>query len=352
MGGAASGIAGSRPPLHHWWRRCGAAVVRRVSAGAAVGLVDTTTSSPSSSHRMRRTSRASATRSRWGTGTIQVSRPASSRAQSGDERPDDGRDHPMTPVTCWKPLPIGSPRPHRVTVLTGAGISTDSGIPDFRGPNGRVDQEPGRREDGDDPALPAPIPRSARAAWQNRLSTPAWTAEPNAGHRAIVELERQGKLHALVTQNIDGLHQRGRHRPRPWWSRSTAPCAMDALLGVRRPAADGARRSTGCAPARTTRRACVCGGILKSRHDQLRPEPRARGDRPGDAGERRVRPDARRRLDARRVPGGRTACRSPNRRAPGRDRQRRARPRWTTSPTPCCAAPISDVLPGPGSTRR
>ena len=43
--------------------------------------------------------------------------------------------------------------------------------------------------------------------WQARLASPAWTAEPNAGHLALVDLERQGRLHTLVTQNIDGLHQ-------------------------------------------------------------------------------------------------------------------------------------------------
>ncbi|MGH9270398.1 MAG: SIR2 family NAD-dependent protein deacylase, partial [Ilumatobacteraceae bacterium] len=51
-------------------------------------------------------------------------------------------------------------------------------------------------------------PDVRKLAWQNRLSTPAWTAEPNRGHEAIVELQRQGKLHAVVTQNIDGLHQK------------------------------------------------------------------------------------------------------------------------------------------------
>jgi NAD-dependent protein deacetylase/lipoamidase len=51
-------------------------------------------------------------------------------------------------------------------------------------------------------------PEVRRLSWQSRLHHPAWTAEPNAGHRALVALEQRGKLHALVTQNIDGLHQR------------------------------------------------------------------------------------------------------------------------------------------------
>jgi NAD-dependent deacetylase len=50
-------------------------------------------------------------------------------------------------------------------------------------------------------------------AWQQRLVHPAWHATPNAGHRALAELERRGKLHALVTQNIDGLHQQAGNSP-------------------------------------------------------------------------------------------------------------------------------------------
>ncbi len=94
----------------------------------------------------------------------------------------------------------------RVTVLTGAGISTDSGIPDFRGPQGVWTK---------DPAAAALFtfqnyvadPEVRQRAWRTRSDSPAWRAEPNAGHRALVELQRAGKLRALVTQNIDGLHQ-------------------------------------------------------------------------------------------------------------------------------------------------
>lgn len=50
-------------------------------------------------------------------------------------------------------------------------------------------------------------PEVRKASWQNRLSSPAWSAVPNAGHRALVHLEQKGKLHALITQNIDELHQ-------------------------------------------------------------------------------------------------------------------------------------------------
>ena len=94
----------------------------------------------------------------------------------------------------------------RIVALTGAGISTDSGIPDFRGPNGLWTKDPDAEKASSlDYYLNDPLLR--RKAWQNRLTTPVWTARPNPGHLALVDLERRGNLAALVTQNIDGLHQ-------------------------------------------------------------------------------------------------------------------------------------------------
>ncbi|MCH1489666.1 MAG: Sir2 family NAD-dependent protein deacetylase [Ilumatobacteraceae bacterium] len=95
----------------------------------------------------------------------------------------------------------------RIVVLTGAGISTDSGIPDFRGPNGVWTKNPAA-EKASNISYYLAEPEVRRAAWQSRLEASAWTAEPNRGHLAVVDLERSGRLHALVTQNIDGLHQR------------------------------------------------------------------------------------------------------------------------------------------------
>jgi NAD-dependent deacetylase len=150
---------------------------------------------------------------------------------------------------------------NRIVVLTGAGISTDSGIPDFRGPNGLWTKNPAAEKASNIEHYLAD-PDVRRAAWQNRLRTPAWTAQPNTGHSAIVELERQGKLHALVTQNIDELHQRAGTNPDKvievhgtvWWSRCWS-CEdrrpMEAALDrVRRGELDPA--------------CLVCGGILKS----------------------------------------------------------------------------------------
>ncbi len=91
-------------------------------------------------------------------------------------------------------------------MLTGAGISTDSGIPDFRGPQGVWTKNPLAEKMSNIHHYLAD-PEVRKLSWQNRLASPAWSAKPNAGHLALVELERKKKLHALVTQNIDELHQ-------------------------------------------------------------------------------------------------------------------------------------------------
>jgi len=100
----------------------------------------------------------------------------------------------------------------RVVALTGAGISTESGIPDFRGPQGVWTKNPKAEKLSDIRHYMAD--REVRKlAWQQRVAHPAWTAKPNAGHLALVQLERSGRMHSLVTQNIDGLHQRAGNSP-------------------------------------------------------------------------------------------------------------------------------------------
>ena len=94
----------------------------------------------------------------------------------------------------------------RVTVLTGAGISTDSGIPDFRGPQGLWTKNPGAQAMFSLDSYVADRDVRVRA-WRNRREHPAWSAKPNDGHLALVGLERQERLTGIVTQNIDGLHQ-------------------------------------------------------------------------------------------------------------------------------------------------
>ena len=103
-------------------------------------------------------------------------------------------------------------RAQRIVVFTGAGISTDSGIPDFRGPNGVWTKNPAAEKASTLQHYLAD-PELRKLAWQNRLHSPAWTAQPNAAHLAIVELERRGQLDAVVTQNIDELHQRAGSDP-------------------------------------------------------------------------------------------------------------------------------------------
>jgi len=100
----------------------------------------------------------------------------------------------------------------RVVVLTGAGISTDSGIPDFRGPQGVWTKNPLAEKLSNIHHYLAD-PEVRKASWQNRLASPAWKARPNTGHVALVELERRRKLHALITQNIDELHQLAGNSP-------------------------------------------------------------------------------------------------------------------------------------------
>ena len=94
----------------------------------------------------------------------------------------------------------------RIAVLTGAGISTDSGLRDFRGPNGLWTKDPAAEKASHIDHYVAD-PDLRRRAWRNRIEMVGSTPDPNPGHRALVDLERTGRLACLVTQNVDGLHQ-------------------------------------------------------------------------------------------------------------------------------------------------
>jgi NAD-dependent deacetylase len=149
----------------------------------------------------------------------------------------------------------------RVVVLTGAGISTDSGIPDFRGPQGVWTKNP-KAEKLSDIRYYMSDPEVRRLSWQSRLEHSAWRAQPNAGHVALVELERRGKLHVLITQNIDELHQlAGSSAERVIEVHGTMRKVMCMSCGERAPmekALARVRAGEADPPCRS------CGGILKS----------------------------------------------------------------------------------------
>lgn len=149
----------------------------------------------------------------------------------------------------------------RITVLTGAGISTASGIPDFRGPNGLWTRNPEVQRAStlshylNDEEL-------RQRAWQNRLRWLDNDPQPNAGHRALCRLQERQQLRGVVTQNVDGLHQRSGiepgivfevhgniHRSRCW------------ECGDKRPMRETVQR---VAQGDPDPRCLLCGGVLKS----------------------------------------------------------------------------------------
>lgn len=101
---------------------------------------------------------------------------------------------------------------NRLVVLSGAGISTDSGIPDFRGPQGVWTKNP-EAEKMATISYYLSDPELRKRAWRSRLESAGRQVDPNAGHLALVRLEQRGVLHAIVTQNIDELHQRAGNDP-------------------------------------------------------------------------------------------------------------------------------------------
>ncbi len=152
-------------------------------------------------------------------------------------------------------------RASRVVALTGAGISTESGIPDFRGPQGLWTKNPAAEKLSDIHCYMADA-EVRKASWQARLVHPAWSAQPNAGHRALAALEARGKLHALITQNIDELHQMAGTSPHKVIEvHGTVRKVVCMACGITAPmhnALDRVRAGEQDPPCRD------CGGILKS----------------------------------------------------------------------------------------
>jgi NAD-dependent deacetylase len=149
----------------------------------------------------------------------------------------------------------------RVVVLTGAGISTDSGIPDFRGPQGVWTKNPLAEKLSDIRHYMAD-PEVRKAAWRARMDHAAWTAQPNRGHLALVALERRGKLHALITQNIDELHQLAGNSPEKvievHGTMRKVVCMNCGWRGPMLQVLERVRAGEDDPPCR------ACGGILKS----------------------------------------------------------------------------------------
>jgi NAD-dependent deacetylase len=148
-----------------------------------------------------------------------------------------------------------------VAVLTGAGMSTDSGIPDFRGPQGLWTKNP-KAERTSNIEYYVSDPEVRRLAWQGRLAWLEHPREPNAGHVALVELDRRGLLHTLVTQNVDGLHQAaGMPSERVVEVHGTIHESACLSCGARRPIQDTLARVV----AGEDDPECLdCGGMLKS----------------------------------------------------------------------------------------
>jgi NAD-dependent deacetylase len=148
-----------------------------------------------------------------------------------------------------------------VVALTGAGMSTESGIPDFRGPEGMWTRDP-LAERMSNIGYYVADPDVRRRAWQGRLHHPAWEAVPNAGHRGLAELERLGRIDLLVTQNIDGLHQQaGSSSERLIEIHGTVREVMCLACGDRGPMQETLERVRSGEDDPACR---DCGGILKS----------------------------------------------------------------------------------------
>lgn len=149
----------------------------------------------------------------------------------------------------------------RVVVLTGAGISTDSGIPDFRGPQGLWTRNP-QAEKLSNIHYYMADPEVRKASWKARMDHTAWNAKPNPGHLALAALERRGKLHALITQNIDELHQMAGNSPdkviEVHGTMRKVVCMSCGMTAPMQKALDRVRAGEDDPPCR------VCGGILKS----------------------------------------------------------------------------------------
>jgi NAD-dependent deacetylase len=148
-----------------------------------------------------------------------------------------------------------------VAILSGAGISTDSGIPDYRGPSGLWRRDPEAEKLVTYEYYMAD-PQIRRRSWQMRREITALQPEPNAAHRAIVELERSGVPVRVITQNVDGLHQlAGMPDRKVLELHGTARTVVCTGCGAKTPSPDVFARVDAGEPDPACR---DCGGILKT----------------------------------------------------------------------------------------
>ena len=149
--------------------------------------------------------------------------------------------------------------PPTVTVLTGAGISTAAGIPDFRGPQGVWTRDPASVNLLDIGPYVRDVTVRERG-WRAWAEHAVWDARPTAAHRALVDLERAGALIAVLTQNFDGLHQRAGSSPeRVVELHGTLATTSCLRCGATTPTRDVLARL----PAEPDPRCTACGGVLK-----------------------------------------------------------------------------------------
>ncbi|MFF7729494.1 NAD-dependent deacetylase [Streptomyces sp. NPDC008001] len=155
----------------------------------------------------------------------------------------------------------GSTKHPLVAILSGAGISTDSGIPDYRGPNGLWRRDP-EAEKLVTYAYYMADPEIRRRSWLMRRDGPALRARPNAAHRAVVQLEKAGVPVRVITQNVDGLHQMaGMPERKVLELHGTARAVQCTRCKVR----SGMEAALERVAAGDPDPACeACGGILKS----------------------------------------------------------------------------------------
>ncbi|WP_435243457.1 SIR2 family NAD-dependent protein deacylase [Streptomyces cucumeris] len=158
---------------------------------------------------------------------------------------------------------MSSESEHRplVAILSGAGISTDSGIPDYRGPQGLWRQDPEAEKLVTYDSYMAD-PEIRRRSWLMRRDSETLAARPNGAHEAVARLERSGVPVRVITQNVDGLHQlAGLPARKVLELHGTARTVQCTVCDARSDMATALERVASGEPDPSC---AECGGILKS----------------------------------------------------------------------------------------